>query len=66
MDKEGALPLETRRGARALWYIRQAITDLSVIAEIYERNGDDLYGLKKTVNRCRFSPTTLSRLFGHR
>ncbi|MFA7276769.1 MAG: alginate lyase family protein [Pseudobdellovibrionaceae bacterium] len=47
MDKEGALPLETRRGARALWYIRQAITDLSVIAEIYERNGDDLYGLKK-------------------
>jgi poly(beta-D-mannuronate) lyase len=47
MRPDGSLPLETRRGARALWYVRQSITNLSVIAEIYARNGDDLYGLTR-------------------
>lgn len=47
MQPDGALPLETRRGARALWYMRQAVTDLSLIAEVYERNGEDLYGLER-------------------
>jgi poly(beta-D-mannuronate) lyase len=49
MSPEGALPLETRRGARALWYIRQAIADLALIAAVYERNGDDsLWKLEKS------------------
>jgi poly(beta-D-mannuronate) lyase len=47
MQPDGALPLETRRGARALWYLRQSIADLTLIAEVYDRNGDDLYGLVK-------------------
>lgn len=48
MQADGALPLETRRGTRALWYIRQAITNLGMIAEIYHQNGDeDLYNLVK-------------------
>lgn len=47
MDEEGNLPLETRRGSRALWYIRQSITNLTFIAEVYKNNNDDLYGLEK-------------------
>lgn len=47
MQADGALPLETRRGARALWYIRQSIADLTLIAEVYALNGDDLYGMTK-------------------
>ena len=34
MRPDGSLPLETRRGARALWYQRHAIASLVVIAEI--------------------------------
>ena len=40
MRPDGSLPLETRRGARALWYMRQAITNLLVMAEVYYNNGD--------------------------
>lgn len=47
MADDGSLPLETRRGARGLWYIRQSLADLSLIAEVYERNGDDLFGMVK-------------------
>ncbi len=48
MRENGSLPLETRRGARALWYIRQAIMNLSMIAEIYHLNNDeDLYNVTK-------------------
>lgn len=47
MQPDGALPLETRRGARALWYMRQSVTDLTLIAEVYGRNGEDLYGLER-------------------
>jgi poly(beta-D-mannuronate) lyase len=47
MRPDGSLPLETRRGARALWYMRQAAADLTLIAEIYARNGEDLYSLEK-------------------
>ncbi|MCC6597504.1 MAG: alginate lyase family protein [Alphaproteobacteria bacterium] len=47
MKPDGALPLETRRGARSLWYMRQSVADLGLIAEIYDRNGDDLYGLER-------------------
>ncbi len=48
MQADGSLPLETRRGARALWYTRQSIDDLTLIAEVYHRNGDDsLYNMVK-------------------
>ena len=45
---DGSLPLETARGARALWYQRHAIASLVVIAEIAANQGLDLYGT--TVN----------------
>ena len=44
MRPDGSLPLETRRGARALWYQRHAIASLVVIAEIAAAQGVDLYG----------------------
>lgn len=42
-NDQGGLPLETRRGARAQWYMRQTLADLTVMAEIARQNGDDLY-----------------------
>ena len=45
MSTDGALPLETRRGSRALWYVRQSIANLTFIAEIYKNNDQDLYAL---------------------
>lgn len=42
---DGSLPLEARRGARALWYTRHALTSLVVMAEIAKAHGDDLYGV---------------------
>ncbi len=44
MRPDGSFPLETRRGARALWYQRHAIASLVVIAEIAALQGVDLYG----------------------
>lgn len=41
---DGSLPLEARRGARALWYTRHALTSLVVMAEIARAHGEDLYG----------------------
>ena len=46
MRPDGSLPLETRRGARALWYQRHAIASLVVIAEIAALQGVDLYGYR--------------------
>jgi poly(beta-D-mannuronate) lyase len=46
MRPDGSLPLETSRGARALWYQRHAIASLVVIAEIAAVQGQDLYGLE--------------------
>ncbi|HET6469646.1 MAG TPA: alginate lyase family protein [Geminicoccaceae bacterium] len=45
MRPDGSLPLETERGARALWYQRHAIASLVVIAEMAAVQGYDLYGL---------------------
>nr|WP_246215776.1 alginate lyase family protein [Microvirga makkahensis] len=42
---DGSLPLETRRGARALWYMRQSLSSMTVIAEIAAARGTDLYAL---------------------
>jgi poly(beta-D-mannuronate) lyase len=44
MRPDGSLPLETRRGARALWYQRHAIASLVVTAEVAANQGLDLYG----------------------
>ncbi len=40
---DGSLPLETRRGARAGWYTRQALADLTLIAEVAAGRGENLY-----------------------
>jgi poly(beta-D-mannuronate) lyase len=45
MRADGSLPLETARGARALWYQRHAIASLVTIAEIAAVQGYDLYAL---------------------
>jgi poly(beta-D-mannuronate) lyase len=55
MRPDGSLPLETRRGARALWYQRHAVASLVVIAEMAATQGLDLYGREvdgKTVHRA--------------
>lgn len=46
MRPDGSLPLETARGARALWYQRQAIASLVAIAELAAQQGFDLWGLE--------------------
>lgn len=45
MQEDGGLPLETRRGARAQWYMRQTLANLTAIAEIARMQGKDLYSL---------------------
>ncbi|MCB9982177.1 MAG: alginate lyase family protein [Rhodospirillales bacterium] len=47
MQADGALPLEDRRGARALWYLRQSLADFTLMAEVGRNKGDDLYALEK-------------------
>jgi poly(beta-D-mannuronate) lyase len=44
---DGSLALETRRGARALWYMRQSLASLTVMAEVAAARGADLYGLRE-------------------
>jgi len=43
---DGGLPLEIRRGSRALWYQRLALSGLTVIAETAATHGDDLYAVE--------------------
>lgn len=49
-DKDGALPLETRRGARAAWYMRQSLASMVIMSEIARLRGEDLYGLTINTN----------------
>ncbi len=42
---DGSLPLETRRGARAVWYMRHALSSLVTIAEIDHQLGGKLYNI---------------------
>jgi poly(beta-D-mannuronate) lyase len=42
---DGSLPLETRRGSRALWYMRQTLTSMVVMAEVAKGRSTDLYTL---------------------
>lgn len=46
MQEDGGLPLETRRGARAQWYMRQTLANLTLIAEIARMHGKDVYGME--------------------
>ncbi len=46
MRPDGSFPLETMRGARALWYQRHAVASLVTIAEIAAVQGIDLYGYR--------------------
>ncbi len=46
MRDDGSLPLETDRGARALWYQRHALASLVTMAEIAAVKNIDLYGLE--------------------
>ena len=47
MRPDGSWPLEARRGARALWYMRQSIATLVAIAEIAATQGYDLYAVQR-------------------
>lgn len=40
---DGSLPRESKRGARALWYMRQSLTSMTVIAEVAKGGQDDLF-----------------------
>jgi poly(beta-D-mannuronate) lyase len=39
---DGSLPLETRRGARAIWYSNLAVGELAMMLQVAELNGADL------------------------
>jgi len=43
---DGSLALETRRGTRALWYTRQSLASLTIMAEVAATRGVDLYNLR--------------------
>lgn len=45
---DGSLPLEAGRGARALWFLRQSIASMTVMAEIAAARGRDLYGVRES------------------
>lgn len=46
MRPDGSFPLETARGARALWYQRHAIASLVTIAQMAEVQGIDLWSYR--------------------
>ncbi len=43
---DGSLPLETRRGSRALWYMRQSLASMVVMAEVALAHGDNFYRME--------------------
>lgn len=56
MRQNGSLPIETRRGARALFYTGRTLSALVSIAEMARTNGIDLYtysqSKEKTIHRA--------------
>ncbi|WP_431323909.1 alginate lyase family protein [Rhizobium sp. YTU87027] len=56
---DGSLPLETRRGARALWYMRQSLTSMTVMAEIAAGGQDDLFDATATADGKKKSMWTV-------
>ncbi|TCM82022.1 alginate lyase family protein [Rhizobium sp. BK068] len=57
---DGSLPLETRRGARALWYMRQSLTSMTVMAEIAAGGQDDLFDATAADGKKKSMWTVLS------
>ncbi|MBZ9793059.1 alginate lyase family protein [Rhizobium sp. 3T7] len=57
---DGSLPLETRRGARALWYMRQSLTSMTVMAEIAAGGQDDLFDATAADGKHKSMWTVLS------
>ena len=57
---DGSLPLETRRGARALWYMRQSLTSMTVMAEIAAGGQDDLFDATASDGKKKSMWTVLS------
>lgn len=57
---DGSLPLETRRGARALWYMRQSLSSMIIMAETARGRGDDLYSLTSSDNGTTKSIWTIA------
>ncbi|OWV97495.1 alginate lyase [Rhizobium sp. R72] len=57
---DGSLPLETRRGARALWYMRQSLTSMTVMAEIAAGGQNDLFDATATDGKKTSIWTVLS------
>lgn len=51
MRKDGSLPIETRRGARALFYHGRTVTGLMQLAERAAVQGIDLYGSEPGPNK---------------
>ncbi len=43
MHNDGSLSLETRRGARALWYLRQVLANMTLMLQIAEAHKVDLF-----------------------
>jgi len=56
---DGSLPLETRRGARALWYMRQSLTSMTVMAEIATGGQNDLFDATATADGKKKSMWTV-------
>lgn len=46
-NADGSLDLETRRGARATWYMRHALSSLVLIAEVDRQHGGSLYSVEQ-------------------
>jgi len=44
---DGSLAPDVRRGARALWFTRQTLASLTVMAEVAATRGADLYGIRE-------------------
>ena len=58
IEPDGALPLEIKRGSRALHYHVFSSQALVLIAELGRRNGLDLYGVKGGVLKKLIERTT--------
>jgi poly(beta-D-mannuronate) lyase len=43
MRPDGSLPLETRRGSRSTWYMRQSLASLTAIAQMASMQGQDVF-----------------------
>ena len=65
--EDGSLPLETRRGSRALWYMRQTLGSLTLIAEVAAGRGEDLYAadLRQESGKAKAPLTRVSGYFAN-